>query len=389
MIVGIGVLPYLYFFCKSKLRGIIMKIEFLKLLNFRNYSKLNLSFHPSLNIIYGKNGSGKTNLVEGIYVLAVTRSFRLASEKTLISLHASLCKVEGNVYNRFKTNYQVFLSKDGKKVKINNNKVSRVSDYISKITVVLFHPDDLRFIKDTPSTRRKNLNISISLVTVEYLRYLNNYNKILKQRNAYLKQMFQHHNENSSYLNILTEKLVDYGIYLYQKRLEFVSAINEYIDIIYKKIAGVGKLEIRYLSDYDCKNKEEILAMYQKNLEKDIMFGKTNVGIHTDDLKFLLDGKDLKEYGSEGQQKNAIISYKFSELEIFKEKTGTYPILILDDLFSELDQEKIENILSLLKCDYQTFITTTSLDHFKSLKEFSYKTIHIEQGSVVEESEHE
>ena len=364
-----------------------MKIELLKLLNFRNYQKLEMKFHPSLNIIYGKNGSGKTNLVEAIYVLGLTRSFRLSQEKTLILDGALSTKVEGVINNRYKTLYTVLLNKEAKKVKINDNKVAKLSDYISKITIVLFHPDDLRFIKDTPSTRRKNLNISISEMNLEYLRVLNTYNKLLKQRNAYLKQMLVNHHETSDYLDILTSKLVDAGMYIYDKRKKFLQQVNSYLNSFYHKITGLDELIINYSCTYEGKNKEEILNLMQKNLSKDLMLGKTSIGIHGDDLAFLLDGKNLKEYGSEGQQKNAIIAYKFSELEIFKEKTGFYPIFILDDLFSELDQEKVLNILKLLKSEIQTFITTTNLDILSFSSIHSYKQIHIEDGHVIGESE--
>jgi len=384
-----GVLGYLLFFYKLKLRGKIMRIDFLKLLNFRNYKHLETHFHPSLNLIYGKNGSGKTNLVEAIYVLALTRSFRLVGDKTLILEQALLSKIEGDVVNKNTTNYRVLISKDGKKVKINNNKISKISDYISKITVVLFHPDDLRFIKDAPSTRRKNLNISISLINTTYLQYLNMYKILLKQRNSYLKQMLTNGSLKSEYLDILTSKLVDYGMYIYQKRNDYVKFLEKYLGFFYQKITGVSDLKIEYVSHYHNNSKEEILTLYQKNLKKDISFGKTHLGVHMDDLKFLVNGRDLKEYGSEGQQKNAIISYKFSEIEILKEMTGSTPILILDDLFSELDKEKIQNILNLLKSDIQTFITITDLERFGSLSTFSYKSIHVENGNIVEESVHE
>ena len=365
-----------------------MKIEFLKLLNFRNYKNLSVSFHSSLNIIYGKNGSGKTNLVEGIYVLALTKSFRATGDKTLLLDGASVCKIEGNVNNRFSANYRIYLSKDGKKVKINQTKIQKLSDYISKIAIVLFHPDDLRFIKDTPSTRRKNLNISISLMNTLYLNYLNQYNKLLKQRNAYLKQMIINHNQSSSYLHILNNKLIDMGYFVYEKRKEYVDNINTYLNAFYKRITGSSGLRMQYISFYDNKTKEEIDLSMQNNLKKELMLGKTLLGVHTDDLKFTLNGKDLKDYGSEGQQKNAIIAYKFSELELFKEKKGVYPILILDDLFSELDEEKITNILGMLSPKWQTFITTTDLKIFSSLKDFSYKQIKIQDGMIVEESEH-
>ena len=344
-----------------------MRIEFLKLYNFRNYEKMQISFHPHLNLIYGKNGSGKTNLVEAIYVLALTRSFRLVNDKTLIMDGALACKIEGKIVNKYTNTYQIVLNKEGKKVAIDNDKKGKLSDYIAKIPIILFHPDDLRFIKDTPSTRRKNLNISISMLDLVYLRYLSNYNKILKQRNAYLKQLMVNSTLSNDYLDILTEKLVYHGLEIHQKRKKFIGEINEFNEL----------------------NKEEILNAYQSMFTKDVTLGKTNFGIHTDDLKFTLNGKDLKEYGSEGQQKNAIIAYKFSELEVFKKYKNFYPIFILDDLFSELDKEKVKNIMNLLKDDIQTFITTTELDKLPFLNDFSYKQFYINEGKVVEESEHE
>ncbi len=366
-----------------------MKIESLKLINFRNYERLEINFHSILNLIYGKNGSGKTNLVEAIYVLGLTRSFRNASDKTLIYDGKDVSKIEGKIVHKSMNLFTVLLSKDGKKVKVNDHKVSKISEYISKLPIILFHPDDLRFIKDTPSTRRKTLNISISLLNLDYLKVLNQYNVLLKQRNAYLKSMMINNRNSSDYLDILTSKLVDSGLYIYECRMKFITNINHYLKSFYESISGKEDLVIRYFSDYEGKTKEEILELYQKMIQKDLSFGKTNIGVHTDDLRFFQDGKDLKDYGSEGQQKNAIISYKFSELELFKVKNGSYPIFILDDLFSELDEEKVHNILKLLPQDIQTFITTTNLALFPSLDSFEYKSIAVKDGKIVREDVHE
>jgi len=370
-------------------RGKIMWIEYLKLLNFRNYESLELNFHPSLNIIYGNNGEGKTNLVESIYVLGLTRSFRLVNDRTLIHQNATVSKIEGNVYNRFETNYKIILSKEGKKVKINNNKVLKLSDYVSKINIILFHPNDLKIIKDTPSIRRKNLNIDISQIHLHYLRDLNSYNKVLKQRNAYLKQLMINGNKSSSYLDILTHKLIEYGLKIYEERKNFVDLLNCYVSDIYYNIVGKGNLRIEYISDYSNLKEEDLFLLYQKSLKKDLAFGKTNLGIHTDDLMFLLDDFDLKDYGSEGQQKNAIIAMKFAELELFKQQKGYYPILILDDLFSELDQNKIHNILKYIADGVQTFITTTNVNNLVCVDNKDYISFHIENGSIVEVVNHE
>ncbi len=366
-----------------------MWIEDLKLVNFRNYEALKLKFHSSFNIIHGNNGEGKTNLVESIYVLGLTRSFRLVNDKTLILKNASLAKIEGNVHNRFETNYKLILSKEGKKVQINNTNVSKLSDYVSKINIILFHPNDLKVIKDTPSIRRKTLNIDISQLDLSYLKDLNLYNKVLKQRNAYLKQLLVNGNNSSSYLDVLTDKLIDYGLRIYQRRNDFVSLINNYLSQIYTVIAGTGFLKINYLSDYSDLSKKDLVNLYQKTLKKDLTFGKTSIGIHTDDLIFSLDENDLKEYGSEGQQKNAIIAMKFAELELFKKQKGYYPILILDDLFSELDEEKIQNILNYIPKEIQVFITITNLNQFRGVDNKNYRSFRVENGKVMEVVEHE
>ncbi len=362
-----------------------MQIQELKLLNFRNYEKVQVAFHKHLNIIYGKNGSGKTNLVEAIYVLALSRSFKQNSDKTLIRNDTDLTKIEGTILSNYKNVYKVILTPEGKKVKIDNNKITKISDYISKINVILFNPSDLRMIKDTPSIRRKYLNIAISQLNVEYLKQLNQYNKLIKTRNIYLKQMYLNGNSLQSYLDIITEKLVEVGISIYTIRKDYIDFINSFIQEIYKKITMKGDLKVIYCSDYANKSKEELLKFYKKNLSKDLAFGKTNFGVHHDDLDFKLDNLSLKDYGSEGQQKNAVISWKLSEIEIIKKEKKVTPILILDDLFSELDVEKIENIFKFINKDIQTFITTTEIEKVEPLlKGEEFKKIYVENGNLKE-----
>ena len=340
-----------------------MKIHHLKLLNFRNYEKYEISFSPSYNIIYGKNGSGKTNLVESIYVLALTKSFRGSVDKVLIMNNKDVCRVEGIVSdNKYENNYKIIIKDGEKRVKVNDTKVDKLSDYISKISVVLFNPDDLRFIKDSPSVRRQAINLEISEINNVYLKNLSMYNKVLKQRNSYLKMMSTNSNTSRDYLDILTNKLIDLGEKVYLSRKKYIDLLNSKIGEIYEKICGISDLRLEYISDFKDFDRDSIVKKYKDNSERDIMFGKTNVGVHHDDLRFKFKNMSLKDYGSEGQQKNAIIAYKFAELEIFNEIRGNYPILILDDLFSELDRFKINNILKLINSDVQTFITTTEID---------------------------
>ena len=188
-----------------------MKISSLKLVNFRNYLHVNLNFSDNLNIFYGNNGVGKTNLVESIYALSLTKSFRTNNDKNLIKKDELSTKIEGVVVSNTENKYQVILNKEGKKVKIDNDLVSKISDYISNIKIVVLQPDEQTIFTDSPATRRKLLNIEISQLEKDYIIYLNNYNKILKQRNFYLRELYINGNASRDYLNILTKKLIEYG----------------------------------------------------------------------------------------------------------------------------------------------------------------------------------
>lgn len=362
-----------------------MKILNLKLLNFRNYEKLELSFNPSKNIIIGQNGMGKTNIVEAIYVLALTKSFRGSKEEVIIKNNSDLTRVEGTVETNYKNDYKVIIRNNSKKVKINNTNVDKLTDYLSNINVVLFTSEDLKLIKDTPNTRRKLITIELSQFSNDYLKILTYYNKVLKQRNSYLKTLYLNSNASIDYLNILTDQLIELGLKVYDYRQKFIDDINFYVSKNYKKIAGRDGLVLNYKSDFSNKSKDDLVKLYKKEKDRDIVLGRTNLGIHLDDFDFCLEGYSLKDYGSEGEQKNAIISLKMGEIEIFKEKKGDIPILILDDLFSELDEEKINNILEFISDDIQTFVTTTELDKVSDKLKLNSKIFRVENGIVKEE----
>lgn len=364
-----------------------MKLLNLKLLNFRNYEKLDLNFNPSKNIIIGKNGMGKTNIVEAIYVLALTKSFRGSKETVVIRNNCDLARVEGIVEEKYKNSYKVILKEGDKKVKINNTNLDKISDYLSQINIVLFTSEDLKLIKDTPGTRRKIIDIELSQFSNDYLKMLQLYNKVLKQRNAYLKTLYINGMAPRSYLDILTNQLVELGLKVYTYRQEFINDLNKYVSSNYLKIAEDDRLKLTYISDYKDKTKKELLDIYIKGVEKDIQFGKTAFGIHHDDYDFSFDSMSLKDYGSEGEQKNAIISFKMAELDIFREKKGIIPILILDDLFSELDEFKINNILDFISNDVQTFVTTTELTKVDDRLKVGSTIFEVNNGQVIERND--
>ncbi|MBO5474960.1 MAG: DNA replication/repair protein RecF [Bacilli bacterium] len=361
-----------------------MQILDLKLLNFRNYEKLELQFNPYKNIIIGKNGMGKTNIVEAIYVLALTKSFRGSKENVIIKYNTDLARIEGTIKDKYKDTYKVIIKNNEKKVKINNTNIDRISDYISRINIVLFTSEDLKLIKDTPNTRRKLINIELSQFSNDYLKILTMYNKVLKQRNSYLKLLYVNGNASKDYFDILTNQLIEIGMKVNKYRADFIDNISKYIEVNYEKITKKSGLKLVYKSDFLNKSKEELIKIYKRELNRDITLGKTNIGVHRDDYEFYLNDKNLKDYGSEGEQKNAVISLKLAEINIFKEEKNVNPILILDDLFSELDQQKINNILKFISEDIQTFVTTTDLKKVsKKLMENS-KVFKVDNGNVME-----
>jgi len=340
-----------------------MKLRSMKIVNFRNYEKENITFNDKINIIYGNNGEGKTNLVEAIYALSLTKSFRTNNDKNLIKSGELSTKIEGVVESKgIENSYQVIVNKEGKKVKIDNNTKSKISDYVANINIIILEPEEQVIFSSSPSVRRRLLNIEISQLKKEYIVILNSYNKVLKQRNFYIRELFINGNASKDYLNILTKELINYGKKIYDLRKKFVDKINKYINECYHNIFETGELKIKYLSDYNNKNEEEIFNLYNKNYNRELTIGKTLYGIHHDDLIFLLDNKNISEWGSNGQQKNAILAFKLAEIEVFEQLKNEKPILILDDIFSALDNKKIKNIIKMLNSNIQTFITTTELD---------------------------
>jgi DNA replication and repair protein RecF len=339
-----------------------MKITNLKLTNFRNYSNLNLSFHNNINILIGNNGVGKTNIVEAIYYLSLTRSFRTNLDKVLIKEGEEYAVINATIFNKISNNYKITIFESNKNIKIDNTQITKIGDYISKINIVLFNAEDLKLIKDNPSIHRKLINMELSIVNNEYLKLLSLYNKILKQRNMYLKTMQTNGMASVDYLNIVTDKLIEIGLKIYEIRFNYIDTLNTFLTPIFNKIVKKDNLKVNYISNYKKKTAENLKKEYQKCLQRDINYGKTTIGIHLDDYTFELDKKIAKEFLSEGELKNAVISFKLAEISYSIKIKKVTPILILDDLFSELDDKKINKIIGYFNKNIQIFITTTDID---------------------------
>ena len=352
-----------------------MKITKLNLINFRNYSNMSVTFGDKMNIFIGDNAQGKTNILEAITILALTKSHRISYNPNIIQYNKKSCLIKGIVKkDKFISKLEVSVAEDGKKFKVNKTEIKKIADYISYLNIIIITPDDLEIIKSSPNVRRNLLNIQLSQISKNYLNTYNEYNKILKTRNEYLKILFNNNIADKNYLDIITDKLIEKAIVIYRLRKEYIDLVNKNINKYYEEITGYNDLEVIYvpnveIKDYECESLRKVLKYnYKKYYMKELNYGMTIFGPHRDDFLFKLKNqdKDLKFYGSQGQQKVSIISFKLAEIEIFKEKCGSYPVLLLDDIFSELDISKRNKILNMIgSYDIQSIITTTDLKNIR------------------------
>lgn len=339
-----------------------MNITKIELLNFRNYKKKIFDKFSNLNIIIGKNGIGKTSIIESIYLGSLAKSFKTNSELSIIKKGESFFRIKISCYDYgIKKNLELFYDKFGTKTKINSFPQKRLSEFISQYRIIMLSPDELKLIRSTPSIRRNYFNIELSQLNKQYLNNLNNYNNLIKNKNEYLKRINTNTSSDFNYLDILDEKIVEEGIKIHEFRNSYINKINSYINSIYKKYEKNGKIILEYISDFNDISKENLLRSIKKNRNKEIKIGMATFGIHRDDIIFTYNGFDAKEYCSQGIQKLIVLAMKLSEINIFIDDYDIKPILLLDDLFSELDEKNRNNIFKSLDCNIQIFITTTDL----------------------------
>jgi len=364
-----------------------MRINDINIINFRNYNKIFIEFDQKMNILIGNNGEGKTNILESIYVLAITKSHRAYIDKNLITSGSSFSKLNGNITSlNGKKEMELLISTKGKRVSINRIIKKRISDYISNLTVILFCPDDLDIIKGSPGVRRKYLNIEIGQLDNKYLNYINEYNELLKNKNEYLKNI-NYDNYNKNYIEILNNQLSDKAIKIYEYRYDYIEKLNKNIKEIYKDLSSEN-LEIKYLNNLDSNTfsydlREKLLNKMNSSIKNEIFRGNSLYGPHKDDIEITLNGNSVKDYGSQGQQRLSVLSIKFAELEIFKDMTGEYPILLLDDIFSELDVYKKNSILKYLNKEIQVFITTTDINDINKEILNNARIFNISNGNII------
>lgn len=361
-----------------------MQIKKIKLQNYRNYDNFEIDLGQNLNIIIGNNAQGKTNLLESIYVLAVTKSFLSINDKGLIKFNNKFAKISGKITNNLSRNnkLEIIFSDKGKVVKVNGKEIKKLSDYISIVNVIIFSTDNIRIFKESPNSRRKYFNIEISQINKNYLKYLSEYNILLKQRNEFLKVMNINKKSDLDYLDILNDKYVDLSIEISNYRKRYVDDINEYLSDMFKYITGMDGLILKYHTNID-EDKSVFKEKLTSNLNKELMYKMTLIGPNRDDFYFRLDDKNLSLYGSQGQMRSAVLALKLSEVKLFNDKTGDSPILLLDDIFSELDIEKRNNLLSTLSNNVQTVITTTDMENITEDIRKKANVYEIDDGNII------
>lgn len=361
-----------------------MVIKSLKLKNYRNYELLDLTFDPKTNILFGDNAQGKTNILEALYLSGTTKSHRGTKDRDLIQFGSDEAHLETIVEKRG-TEFQIdmHLKKNSPKgIAINKIPIRKASELFGIIHFVFFSPEDLNIIKEGPSGRRRFIDLELSQLDKVYLSNLSNYNRIINQRNSLLKDIYRQENLVET-LDIWDMQLVEYGTKVTEGRKKFVREVNEIISEIHDKLTGgKEKISITYESSVGNLTLEQAL---KKNRERDIRMKSTSVGPHRDDLCFMAGSLDIRKFGSQGQQRTAALSLKLSEIELVRSLINDTPVLLLDDVLSELDKHRQNYLLDSIH-DIQTLITCTGLDEFVNHRFSINKIFHVKNGHAAKEN---
>ena len=376
-----------------------MKIKSLKLLYFRNYLSTNINAHPSLNVLVGNNANGKTNIIESIFCLALGKSYRTKSDSECImfgeAATAMSCVVSKNNKN---LDIMLGINNKGKSAKIAGVKKTKLTDFVGELNVVLFSPEDLQIVKGSPALRREFINREFYQFSRIYHKYNLMYQHLLKQRNSYLKDMRKNPKDEMAltYLETLTSQLAKVALYITKERVSFVQDISK---LTYENMLNISNgqetLKIRYKSsvlealnikdtDDEAFTEENLTNIIMRKSFDDIMRGSTKIGPQHDDLEFYINDLDAKMFASQGQQRSIVLSLKLAEINYLKNKTGTYPVLLLDDVLSELDKNRQLKLLDAINENVQTFITTPSISDIKEDLLKKAKVFKIESGNISE-----
>ena len=359
-----------------------MVIKSLKLKNYRNYDLLDLNFDPSTNILYGDNAQGKTNILEALYLSGTTKSHRGTKDRDIIQFGYDESHIETIVEKRgICFQIDMHLKKNSPKgIAIDKIPIRKAGELFGIVHFVFFSPEDLNIIKEGPSGRRRFIDLELSQLDKIYLSNLSNYNRIINQRNSLLKDLYGQKNLMDT-LDIWDMQMAAYGTKVLEARKNFIKQVNEIIsDIHFKLTGGKERISISYEASNGNMSLEEALKRYR---ERDMRMKSTTVGPHRDDICFTTDsGLDVRKFGSQGQQRTAALSLKMSEIELVKQVIKDTPVLLLDDVLSELDKHRQNYLLDSIN-NIQTIITCTGLDEFVNHRFSINKIFHIRNGHAV------
>lgn len=360
-----------------------MIVDSIRLNKFRNYTLLELKFDKGTNIFYGDNAQGKTNILESIYLCGTTKSHRGSKDREIIQFQEEESHISMRLEKKESLiKVDMHLKKNKPKgIAINGIPIHKASELLGIANFVFFSPEDLNIIKNGPSVRRHFLDMELSQLSEMYLSDLSNYNRVITQRNSLLK-FYYDRPDISQTLDIWDVQLAGYGKRIIRERKKFVEELNEIITDIHKRLTGNKELlTVRYEENVTAELFEETL---KRNREKDIKMKMSHTGPHRDDICFEVNHVDIRKYGSQGQQRTAALSLKLAEIELVKKETGDTPILLLDDVLSELDSSRQKYLLDNIH-DIQTFITCTGLDDFVQNRFHINKMFHVVDGNVYTE----
>ena len=357
-----------------------MWIKKIKINNFRNYKNEEINLNKNINIFYGDNAQGKTNILEAIFLGGFGKSFRTTKDKEMININEKDANVELE-FEKIDRDGKIKINLGNKKnVFINGIKLKKLSELLGTINIVIFNPDDINILKGVPQNRRRFLDIMISGLKPNYMYNLNLYLKTLEQRNNYLKQI-KEENKDEKMLDIWDEELIKYADVIYKYRNEYINKIKDKIKTIHSEITNNKEnIEIEYISE--CTSKEKYRNLLKERRKLDIMRGITTKGVHRDDFIIYINNKKLGIYGSQGQHRTTILSLKLAELNIVREEIGEEPILLLDDFMSELDKKRVKNFLDKIE-NTQVIITCTEKLDIENKKILIYN---VKEGNIQQDN---
>ncbi|MDO7906154.1 DNA replication/repair protein RecF [Paenibacillus sp. JX-17] len=368
-----------------------MFVNQITLQNYRNYEQLKLGSFGPVNLLIGQNAQGKTNLVEALYVLALTKSHRTARDKELIAFSETSAYIGAEVSRKYgDVKLELMLSTQGKKAKINGLEQRKLSDFVGTLNVVMFAPEDLEIVKGTPGIRRRFLDMEIGQVAPGYLYHLQQYQKVLVQRNNLLKQAWGKEASIQVMLEVWNEQLAEHGVKIVKKRKQFIKKLQKWALEIHQGITG-GKeaLQLTYVPSFGEADEEDEAVLLDRFMlklsqvrEQEIRRGMTLAGPHRDDLAFSINGREVQTYGSQGQQRTTALSLKLAEIELIHEEIGEYPVLLLDDVLSELDPYRQTQLIETFQDKVQTFITATGVESLNTGRLKEAGIYHVHAGQV-------